>query len=157
MILRSFALSVTLYEKLISRGSGRKPLFPTDPENGIKKTFNIIKAITVGIWLPETFGYRLFWSLYFKWFRIQMVLCTRPTIWIPDQYIRKQDGIHFSCIQMVGLYGIQMAFKNQTMWHPTSFPPFEYQTSSVFRSPLYLRVHYLLVVSQLFYNICNVL
>ena len=25
----------------------------------------------------------------------------------------------------------------QTIWHPTSFRPFEYQTSSVFRSPLY--------------------
>ena len=31
------------------------------------------------------------------------VLCTRPTIWIPDQYIRKQDSIHLSGIQMVRL------------------------------------------------------
>ena len=30
-------------------------------------------------------------------------LCTRPTILMRDQYIRKQDGVHLS--------GIQMAFK----------------------------------------------
>ena len=29
------------------------------------------------------------------------VLCTRPTIWILDQYIRKQDGDHLSGIQFV--------------------------------------------------------
>ena len=37
------------------------------------------------------------------------VLCTRPTIWIPDQYVRKQDGVHLSGIQMDGLSGIQTA------------------------------------------------
>ena len=43
---------------------------------------------------------------------------------------------------MVGLSGIQMALKNQTIWHPTSFQPFQYQqTSSVFRSPLYIKIH----------------
>ena len=31
------------------------------------------------------------------------VLCTRPTIGIQDQYIRKQDGIYVTGIQMVGL------------------------------------------------------
>ena len=30
-----------------------------------------------------------------------------------------------------------MAFQNQTVWHPTTFRPFEYQTSLVFSSPLY--------------------
>ena len=64
------------------------------------------------------------------------VLCTRLTILIPDQYVRKQDGINFSGIQMVGLSSIQLAFKKWTIWHPTSFQPFEYQTSLVFRSPL---------------------
>ena len=44
------------------------------------------------------------------------ILCTIPTIWIPDQYIREQDGIHLS--------GIQMAFKHQTIWHSTTFRPF---------------------------------
>ena len=34
------------------------------------------------------------------------VLCSRPTIQIPDQYIRKLDGVHMSNIQMVGLYSI---------------------------------------------------
>ena len=61
---------------------------------------------------------------------------TIPTIQILDQYIRKQDGVHLSFIQMVGLSSTQMAFKNQTIWHLTSFRPFDYQTSSVFRSPL---------------------
>ena len=51
-------------------------------------------------------------------------------------YIRKQDGIYLSGIEMVGLSSIQMAFKNQIIWHPTSFRPFKYQTSSVFWSPL---------------------
>ena len=55
----------------------------------------------------------------------------------PFQYwtsMRKQDGIHLSGITMVGLSGsIQMAFKTQTIWHPTPFQPFEYQTSLVFR------------------------
>ena len=35
-------------------------------------------------------------------------LWTRPTIWIPNQYIRKQDGVHLSSIQMVVLSGIQI-------------------------------------------------
>ena len=64
-------------------------------------------------------------------------LCTRPTIWILDQYIRKQNGVNLSGILIVGLSGIQMAFQNQTIWHPTSFRPFKIQTNSVFRSPLY--------------------
>ena len=62
---------------------------------------------------------------------------TRLTIWIPDQYIRKQDGIHLTGIQMVGLSGIQMAFENRTIRHPASFRPLAHQTSSVFRSPRY--------------------
>ena len=40
-----------------------------------------------------------------------------------DQYIRKQDGV-FSGIKMVRY---QMAFKYLTIWHPTSFQPFEYR------------------------------
>ena len=69
------------------------------------------------------------WILNFLKFGFQMgsvysyVLCTRPTIQIPKQYIRKQDGIYLSDIQIVGLSGIQMAFKNRTIWHPTSFWP----------------------------------
>ena len=43
--------------------------------------------------------------------------CSRPSIQIPEQYIRKQDGVHLSGIQMVGLPGIQMAFENQNIWH----------------------------------------
>ena len=49
-------------------------------------------------------------------------LCTKPTIQILNQYIRKQDGVHLSGIQMVELSGIQMvelssiqmALKNRT-------------------------------------------
>ena len=43
------------------------------------------------------------------------VLCTRLTIWILDQYKRNQDAIHFSCIQMVWLFDIQMLFKYPTI------------------------------------------
>ena len=42
-----------------------------------------------------------------------------------------------SSIQMVQLSGIQMAFEYPTIGHPTSFQPFEFSTSSVFRSQLY--------------------
>ena len=69
----------------------------------------------------------------FKWLD---VICTKSTIWIPDQYIRKQDGLNLSVIQMVWLSSNKMAFEYRTIWHPTSFWPFEYQTSLVFRSPL---------------------
>ena len=73
------------------------------------------------------------------------VLFTRLTIQIMDKNIRKQDGIHLSCIKMVGLSGvkmvglpcIQMAFKYRTICYKTSFWPFEYLTSLVFRSPMY--------------------
>ena len=40
--------------------------------------------------------------------------------------------IHLPGIQILGLSGIQVAFENQTIWHSTSFRPFEYQTSSVY-------------------------
>ena len=95
----------------------------------------------------ELFEVQISNGLVFKRFGIQTVwysngqfkcyvLCTRPTIQIPDQYIRKQDSIHLSGFQMVGLSGIQMAFENQTILHPTSFQPFKFQTSLEFRSPL---------------------
>ena len=62
------------------------------------------------------------WIMNFLKFRFQMVWYwnvwsnvqwTRPTIQMLYQYMRKQDGVH--------LFGIQMAFKNQTIWHPTTF------------------------------------
>ena len=42
-------------------------------------------------------------------------LSTRLTIQILEQYIRKQDGIHSSGIQIVGLSSIQMAFSIQPL------------------------------------------
>ena len=35
---------------------------------------------------------------------------------------------------------VQMAFENWTIWDPTSFRPSEYQTSSVFRSPVQVKL-----------------
>ena len=85
---------------------------------------------TGNIWLPN--------FLKFKFQMVQYsmgyVPCTVMTILILDQYIKKHDGFHLSGIKMVGLSSIQMAFENQTIWHPTYFRPFEYQTSSVFKS-----------------------
>ena len=101
---------------------------------------NTVGIWILTIWIPETFEHWNFWSSDFKWFSIQMVgqsLCTIPTIWIPDQYIRNKDVIPLSDIQMVGLSSIQIAFKNRTIWDLTSFWPFEYQTILVFRSPLW--------------------
>ena len=61
-------------------------------------------------------------NLYSNGQSMGYVLFTRLTIQLPD-------GVHLSGIQMVGLSGIQMALKNQTIWHPTSFRPSEYLTS----------------------------
>ena len=55
---------------------------------------------------------------YLNGWSMGYVLCTRPTIQIPEG---KQDGIHLSGFQMVGMSDIQ--------WNPTSFLTFEYQTS----------------------------
>ena len=65
------------------------------------------------------------------------ILYTRPTIWMPDQHILKQDGVHLSGIQMVGLSGIQMAFENQTIWHPASFPPYELTSLQMIKKSQY--------------------
>ena len=81
------------------------------------------------------------WIPNFLKFRFQMVsLCAimsfvrdRPFKYQTSICIRKQDGVHLSG-QMVGLYGIWM-----TIWVTTSFQPFEYPTSLVFRSSLYIR------------------
>ena len=69
--------------------------------------------------------YQLFECLTFWiiWFGIQIVLvryvlCTRPTIQISDHCIRKQDRVHLS--------DIEMASKNQTIWHLTFFWPTKY-------------------------------
>ena len=78
--------------------------------------------------LNKKFGFQMVW--YSNGRSMGYVLCTRPTIQIPDQYIIKQDVASY-------LSGIQMALENQTNWHPTSFRPFKYQTSSVFRSCLH--------------------
>ena len=43
------------------------------------------------------------------------ILCTRSTIPVQDQYIQKQDGVHLSGNQMVGLSSIQMALENWTI------------------------------------------
>ena len=56
----------------------------------------------------------------------------------------------------VHLSGIQMAFEYRTIWHPTTFRPFEYRTSSVLRSPLYLRP-VLRTVQECFYLVkCDI-
>ena len=73
---------------------------------------NTLKT-TVGIWISTILNTRNIWKSNFLQFGYQMawysdgqlmcyvlLLCTRPTIWIPDQCIIKPDGVHLSCIQM---------------------------------------------------------
>ena len=55
-----------------------------------------------------------------------------PTIWKPDI----QNVRYLFLFQKVGLFGIQMAFENGTIWHLSNFRPFEIQTSPVLGSPL---------------------
>ena len=61
-----------------------------------------------------------------------LLLYDHPML-ISDQFIRKRDGIHLSSIQMAFETGIW----KPDIWHSTSFGPFKYPTSLVFRSPLY--------------------
>ena len=61
--------------------------------------------------------YQTFWGSNFKCFGNQTVgllVMSYVLIQILDQYIRKQDGVHLSGIQMVELSSIQMALKNRT-------------------------------------------
>ena len=89
---------------------------------------------TIGIWNP-TLG-----SSDFKCLFMCMSHVLDPIIWIPDWYKRRQNGNHFPGIQMVKLSSIQLTFKSWKKWNLTSFQPFEYQTSLIFRSPLYLKL-----------------
>ena len=60
-------------------------------------------------------GFVFKWSVYVLCSNGQFmchVLCTRPIVQITDQYIRKQDGVHSS--------SIEMAFEYPAIWHPTS-------------------------------------
>ena len=76
---------------------------------------------SVGIGIPNflKFGFHMVW--YLNGWSMGYVLCSILTIQVPDQYIRKQDGVHASSIQMVRQSGIQMAFKYRTIRNPTSF------------------------------------
>ena len=80
--------------------------------------------VDVHLWIPKflKFGFQMVW--YLNGWSIGYVLSTRSTIWIPDQHMRKQDAIYLCGIQMVGLSCIHVAFENQTIWHLTSFWPF---------------------------------
>ena len=88
---------------------------------------------TGNIWIQNFMKFRLqtIWNSN-GWFMCS-VLCTRLTIWKPNQCIRKQDGVHLS--------GIQVALECRTIWHPTSFPPSKYQTSSVTNFKSWLLKH----------------
>ena len=69
---------------------------------------------TGNIWIPNflKFGFQ---KVRYSNGPSSCVLCSRRTIQIPDQCIRKQDGVHLSSIQMVALSCNQMAFENQTI------------------------------------------
>ena len=61
------------------------------------------------------FRFQMVW--YSNGHCVCFVLCTSPTIRIPDQYVEKTQDV----IQMVRLSGIQMAFEDWTIWNLTSF------------------------------------
>ena len=68
---------------------------------------------TQNIWTPNFLMFGFQKVQYSNGQSMGYVLCTRPTNQIPEQYIRTQDGIHLSCIQIVGLSSIQMALKTR--------------------------------------------
>ena len=78
-----------------------------------------------------------------RWRPFQISAKQIPKLWCLSQ-IAKQFEVFAQvwsiCLvfKWLGLFDIQMAFENQTIWHPTAFRPFEYQTSSQFRFPLYM-------------------
>ena len=47
---------------------------------------------------------------------------------------KKQGVVHLFGIQMAGLSRIQIELKNQTIEHPTSFRPVDYQTKLRYQS-----------------------
>ena len=57
---------------------------------------NIDHLNTRNNWIPNLlkFGFQMVW--YSNGWSIGYALCTRPTIWILDRYIRKQNGVRFS-------------------------------------------------------------
>ena len=74
----------------------------------------INKVIQVGggdLGFCENLKYRFQLVLFSNGWSMCYILYTRLNIQIPEQFIRKQDGIHFSGIQMVRLSSFQMAFK----------------------------------------------
>ena len=75
----------------------------------------------------------------FKW--MVYGLCFKTNIWIPDQYISIRKKMASICLvaKWLGCLVFKWDLKTRLrIWHPTSFWPFKYQTSSVFRSLLYL-------------------
>ena len=80
--------------------------------------FENIKISNVQIWKRKT-----------KNICLQTTIYTSGNACVPVHRYHGNHGIHLSCIQIVGLPGIQMAFDYWTIWHPTSFRPFEYWTT----------------------------
>ena len=94
------------------------------------------QLLTVGIWIPNflKFGFQMVW--YSNGRFMDYILCTRPTILIPEQ--SKENKMASICLpfKWLGCLIFKWHSKNN-IWQSTSFWLFEYQTSSVFRSPLY--------------------
>ena len=82
--------------------------------------------------METTQNEHLDWNFPQQFYNQLELLFTRPNIQIPDQYIRKQDGVHLSSIQMV--------FKYWTIWHPTSFQHLNTNLVSIFKSPLCIKI-----------------
>ena len=60
-------------------------------------------------WMPPFLWEQPNYSHYCRLLNDRIIIGPGQSISLPDQYIRKQDVIHLSSIQMVGLSGIQMA------------------------------------------------
>ena len=88
--------------------------FIIERENNSLKYFKYSNYLNIGNPKSELFEVQFSNGQYLGY-----TLCSRPTTWMPDQYLRNHDSVHLS--------GIQMAFKNQTIWHPISFSPFNIQ------------------------------
>ena len=115
-------------DQRIGKGSFRAPLF-------------CLYCITLGIWIPAIwilnflkFGFQMVWYSNCRF--VCFVLCTRLTIWIPDQYSTWENKMASICL--VFKWSGCPVYK----WHLNTrpfgiFSTFEYLTSWLIRSPLY--------------------
>ena len=110
----------------------------------IPDTFSILMGIwNLSIQNPETFEIRTFWRSDFKWSGFSYGYIYSPNHWKTGPFkiwtfmTRFQWFLTKWWPYVRNSNGFPITFEIQTICNPTSFQPFEIQTSQDFRPPLY--------------------